>query len=82
MKQKRNLLFMKKSPPMTEQQKQEDACTIFVTPALVYNREEYRPSCEKAQMFAELLGQKNLTRKNIDLIKKMGFVVRIKETTL
>jgi hypothetical protein len=49
---------------------------LIVSTVQQYGREEYRPECETSKHFAELLGQKHLTRRNIDTIKKMGFSFR------
>lgn len=53
--------------------------TLTVEPVANYGRTEYRPSCEVSRMFCELLGQKGLSEKNIEVIKKMGFEFKIKE---
>lgn len=40
-----------------------------------YGRLTFYPESEQARKFAELLGQKTLTRENIEKIKSLGFKV-------
>lgn len=40
------------------------------------------PECPVSRLFAELLKQKTLTRRDIELIKRLGFEVRVKEIVL
>jgi len=49
-----------------------------------YGRETIRPMNDLARRFAELLGQKTLTRLNVEAIKHIGFTVMVKsgEVTL
>ncbi len=46
--------------------------TIKVMLRNVYGEEKIYPACGKAEVFTELLGQKTLTYKQIDLIKALG----------
>lgn len=41
----------------------------------VYGNETIYPACTISQKFAELLGQKTLTRNNLRKIVEMGFAV-------
>lgn len=54
---------------------------LTVTVASQYGRTVIKPHCTRAQTFAELLGQKTLTERDIGLIKKLGFVVSVKPST-
>lgn len=51
--------------------------TIKVMLRNVYGEEKIYPACGKAEVFVELLGQKTLTYKQIELIKQLGFTVEI-----
>lgn len=56
--------------------------TLEVSELTAYGRTEYRPENDTALFFAELVKQKNLTPKDIEHIKKLGFEVRLKGGTL
>lgn len=43
----------------------------------VYGNETIYPVCDKAKTFAMMVGQKSLTRRDIDLIKKLGYTVEV-----
>ncbi len=47
-----------------------------------YGRETIIPECDVSRNFAKLLGQKVLTRENIETIKTLGFRVRTQGSTL
>lgn len=47
-----------------------------------YSRIEYQPENPLAARFCELLGQKNLTQKNIESLKAIGFTVELKGGSL
>ena len=38
-----------------------------------YGNEVIRPECERSKKFAELLGQKTLTRENVEKLKSFGY---------
>lgn len=40
------------------------------------------PECPVSRTFAELLGQKTLTQANVEIIKRLGYTVRVKEERL
>jgi hypothetical protein len=42
-----------------------------------YGNEAIYPACEKSSIFAELIGQKTLTRRDLDKIKKLGYEVQV-----
>lgn len=50
---------------------------IFITVKNVYGKDVIYPHCDKAKLFAKLLGQIILTEKNVRIIKELGFNVRI-----
>ena len=52
--------------------------TIEVSLIRQYGREEYRPENETARRFVELLGQKVLTKIDIERIKEIGFKIILK----
>lgn len=43
----------------------------------VYGNETIYPVCDKAKTFASMVGQKTLTRDNIEHIKKLGYSVEV-----
>lgn len=47
-----------------------------------YGVETFYPECELSRLFADLLNQKTLTRKNVEMIKRLGFVIKTKEETI
>jgi hypothetical protein len=55
-----------------------------VTVKTNYGNEQIYPANETAILFCQLLGQRTLTRRNIDYIKRLGFKVtaRVKEVRL
>ena len=46
-----------------------------------YGRDVIKPACAMAQKFCDLIGQKTLTRRDIDHIKSMGYEVRVTTNT-
>jgi hypothetical protein len=42
-----------------------------------YGRDVIKPACQIADKFCDLLGQKTLTRHDIELIKSMGYEIRV-----
>jgi hypothetical protein len=50
--------------------------TLKVSLAKQYGNETIHPECDLSRGFASLLGQKTLTRANIESIKALGFKVR------
>lgn len=51
---------------------------LEVTPVSSYGKREFRPECAASRLFVELLGQKHLTERNVETIKKLGYEVRLK----
>lgn len=43
----------------------------------VYGNETIYPLCEQAKVFASMVGQKTLTSRDIDHIKKLGYTVEV-----
>lgn len=56
--------------------------TLIVTVAKPYGNETIIPECETSRLFAELLEQKTLTRKDVERIKKLGYEIVVKEVRL
>jgi hypothetical protein len=50
---------------------------IQVTIKNVYGNETIYPACDKAKLFASMLGQKTLTRADISRIKQLGFEIEV-----
>lgn len=48
----------------------------------IYGEEKIYPACAKSQAFCDLLGQKTLTRSNINKIKAMGYTFSCKAQSL
>lgn len=47
-----------------------------------YGNEAIYPVCDTAKLFASLVNQKTLVRRDIDHIKKLGYSINIKPATL
>jgi hypothetical protein len=47
-----------------------------------FGNEAIYPACDKARIFAEMVGQKTLTRSNIETIKKLGFTINVEQQKL
>ncbi len=43
----------------------------------VYGEERIYPACAKASVFAKLVGQKTLTRRDINNIKELGYTIEV-----
>ena len=43
----------------------------------LYGREIIYPACPQADGFCQLIGQKSLTRHQVDLIKSLGYEVQV-----
>lgn len=43
----------------------------------VYGNEQIYPVCDKAKTFAAMVGQKTLTRRDIQHIKALGYTVEV-----
>lgn len=43
----------------------------------VYGNQSIYPVCDKAKIFANMVGQKTLTLANIEHIKKLGYTVEV-----
>lgn len=56
--------------------------TIQVQIRQAYGRENIYPICEKAKLFAQLVGQKCLTRQDITVIKQLGYTIEIIENKI
>lgn len=50
---------------------------ITVEVRTVYGNQSIYPVCETAKTFCELLGTKTLPRRQIDLIKKLGYQIEV-----
>lgn len=57
---------------------------IQVQVKTIYGNKTIYPICEKAKIFASMVGQKTLTMQDVDHIKKLGYTVEVKQdiTTL
>ena len=44
-----------------------------------FGQDFYWPNCARSEAFCELIGRKSLTSDRLDLIRRMGFDVLIKE---
>lgn len=43
----------------------------------IYGENKFYPICEKSKVFADLLEQKTLTKKDLEQIKKLGFEITL-----
>jgi hypothetical protein len=55
---------------------------IIVRLRNVYGTERVYPVCETARAFAEATGTTTLTRRHIEIIKRLGFTIEIEGVTL
>lgn len=56
--------------------------SMVVSIKSAYGNERIYPACEVAQTFADLIGQKTFTRRDISLIKTLGFEIKVEAPTL
>lgn len=56
--------------------------TLTVSVIEAYGKLTIRPQCETSRLFCELLGQKTLTEENVEAIKALGYVIKVKEFRL
>lgn len=59
-----------------------DIRIVKVSIKSVYGMEKIYPANAWAEIFAEMLGQKTLTRDNIAHIKRLGFQVEVEQVSL
>lgn len=62
---------------MTTTSNQQGNLSIVVQVKHIYGNESIYPHCAKAKLFAKLLSQRTLTRGNLDVIKQLGYEVRV-----
>ena len=43
----------------------------------IYGENKFYPICEKSRVFADLLEQKTLTKRDLEQIKKLGFQITL-----
>jgi hypothetical protein len=48
----------------------------------VYGNELIYPMCDRSRMFAELVGRKTLSPRQVEVIKQMGFEIEVKGRTI
>lgn len=48
----------------------------------VYGNEMIYPACETSREFTRLTGNKTLSRGNLEIIKRLGYVVGVAQTSL
>lgn len=51
--------------------------TIQVMIKNVYGNETVYPACEKAKIFASMVGQKTLTHADLSSIKALGYTIQV-----
>ena len=54
--------------------------TITVRLEQQYGQQTVQPACETARLFAQLAGTKTLTKPSIELIKQLGYEIRVEQT--
>ncbi len=54
--------------------------TILVRLEQQYGQQVVVPACRTGQLFAQIAGTKTLTKPTIELIKQLGYVVRVEQT--
>jgi plasmid rolling circle replication initiator protein Rep len=53
---------------------------IQVKKVKVYGNQKFYPVCEKANLLVELNNRKTLTTNSIDIIKRLGYAIRVINT--
>lgn len=48
----------------------------------VYGKDTIFPVCKKAQLFADMVGQRMLTTRDINYIKMLGYEIKVEAPTL
>lgn len=56
--------------------------TIQIQIKQVYGEEKIYPVCDKAKTFAEMLGQKTLTPRDLTYIRALGYAFEVQTPTL
>ena len=56
--------------------------TIQVQIKTIYGNQTIYPICEKAKVFASMVGQKTLTMRDVEHIKKLGYTVEVIQQTI
>lgn len=51
--------------------------SVQVSIKTIYGNQMIYPLCERAKLFASMVGQKTLTMRDIEHIKKLGFSVQV-----
>jgi hypothetical protein len=65
------------SPGPTPQAQALEERTIKVTLGVQYGQQVVYPACERAEIFCQMVSQKTLTPRLIQLIKKLGYRVEV-----
>jgi hypothetical protein len=55
---------------------------ILVEVRQVYGEEKIYPLCPTGKIFTEIAGTKTLTRKTINLIKDLGYLIEVKQVSI
>ena len=53
---------------------------ITVRIAQQYSQQVVQPACGTSQLFAQIAGTKTLTKPTLDIIKQLGYEVRVEQT--
>ena len=47
----------------------------------VYGRTLYYPACKRSELFAQLTNKTTLTPETLEIVKKMGYTINMKQPT-
>mgnify|MGYP003441085392 CR=1 FL=1 len=54
--------------------------SITVRLAQQYGQQVVLPACRTSELFAQIAGTKTLTKPTIDLVKQLGYEIRVEQT--
>lgn len=54
--------------------------TITVRLEQQYGQQVVQPACDTSRLFAQLAGTKTITKPSIELIKQLGYEIRVEQT--
>lgn len=76
------MMFGKKSATEEEVERALNNMEIVITRREQYGSERFYPECEKAALLARLAHRRTFTRKELFLIKELGYTIVVKHEEL
>ncbi len=53
--------------------------SILIERKMVYGNELFYPACEQSRLFAVLANTKTLTKRDLGIIKELGYEIKLKQ---